>query len=318
MKPLLIAVLGPTASGKSALGLALAKRFGGEIVNYDSVQVYRGFDIGAAKTPPSERAGIAHRLIDCVDPVERCSAGDFARIGREAVERIAARGKVPVLVGGTGLYLRALLQGLFLGPGRDEALRRRLEGVAERGRLHRLLQRLDPRAAGRIHANDRPKLIRAVEVCILERRPLTEAHAQRPQPLQGFRILRLGLNPPREALYDRINRRARAMFEAGLLDEVRGLLAAGVPRNAWAFGALGYRQALACVDGALTLEQAIEQTAQGTRNYAKRQLTWFRRQEPETLWLEGFGEDEAIVEQAGAAVAAVAGVGGVSERPGPW
>ena len=296
--PLLIVVLGPTASGKSALGIELAKAFGGEIVNFDSVQVYRGFDIGAAKTPPGEREGIPHHLLDVLDPSEQCSAGDFSRMARTALAEIKTREKTPILVGGTGFYLRALLQGLFKGPGRNEALRARLEGVAERGRLHRLLERLDPEAAQRIHAHDTPKLVRAVEVCTLARRPLSEAHAEETQPLEGFNVLRLGLDPPREALYERINRRSRAMFEEGLLEEVRGLLDAGVPRSVWAFGALGYRQALACLDGKITVEEAIEQTAQGTRNYAKRQLTWFRRQEPEAVWLHGFGSDIQLVAQA--------------------
>ncbi|MBI1355552.1 MAG: tRNA (adenosine(37)-N6)-dimethylallyltransferase MiaA [Acidobacteria bacterium] len=296
--PLLIVVLGPTASGKSALGLALAQRLGGEIVNFDSVQVYRGFDIGSAKTPPQEREGVPHHLLDVLDPADRCSAGDFARLGRAALADITARGKVPVLVGGTGFYLRALLKGLFEGPARDESLRARLEGIANRGRLHRLLVRLDRRAAERIHPNDRPKLIRAAEVCLLERRPLTEAHAVKPQPLEGYRIVRLGLDPPRVHLYERINLRSRAMFEVGLLDEVADLLARGAPRSAWALGALGYRQALACLDGGISVEEAIEQTAQATRNYAKRQWTWFRRQEPETLWLQGFGEDPAVLEAA--------------------
>jgi len=301
--PLLIAVLGPTASGKSALGIELAKKFDGEIVNFDSVQVYRGFDIGSAKTPEAERGGIPHHLIDVLDPAEQSSAGDFARMARPVLANIAARGKTPVLVGGTGFYFKALIEGLFEGPARDEALRGRLEAIAERGRLHRLLQRLDPEAARRIHPNDVPKLVRAVEVCILAGKPLSEAHAAPAEPLEGFRIVRLGLDPPREALYERINRRARAMFEEGLLDEVRGLLADGVPRSAWAFGALGYRQALACLDGAITLEEAIEQTAQGTRNYAKRQLTWFRRQESETVWLEGFGSEPSLIRRAVTAVA---------------
>lgn len=291
----LIAVLGPTASGKSALGLELAKKLDGEIVNFDSVQVYRGFDIGSSKTPPEERGGIPHHLLDVLDPTEQCSAGDFARMGRAVLADIRARGKTPVLVGGTGFYFKALVGGLFEGPARDESLRRRLEGIAARGRLHRLLARLDAAAAQRIHPHDTPKLVRAVEVCILARRPLSEAHAQPPAPLEGFRILRLGLDPPREELYERINRRSRLMFEQGLLDEVRGLLAAGVPRTAWAFGALGYRQALACVDGSLSMEEAIEQTAQGTRQYAKRQLTWFRRQEQEMVWLQGFGSDPDIL-----------------------
>jgi tRNA dimethylallyltransferase len=293
--PLMPVVLGPTASGKSALAIALARELDGEIVNFDSVQVYRGFDIGAAKTPLEERQGVPHHLLDVLDPAERCSAGDFSRLGRKALAEISGRGKSPVLAGGTGFYLRALLEGLSAGPARDESLRERLEGIARRGRLHRLLTRLDPAAAERIHPNDTPKLVRAVEVCILARRPLSRVHADKPEPLEGYRVVRLGLDPPREALYERINLRSRAMFESGLLDEVRGLLEAGTPRDAWAFGALGYRQALACVDGDIGLEDAVEQTARATRNYAKRQLTWFRRQETGTIWLGGFGDQPQVI-----------------------
>ncbi len=296
--PLLPVVLGPTASGKSALAIALARALDGEIVNFDSVQVYRRFDIGAAKTPLEERQGVPHHLLDVFDPAERCSAGDFLRLGRKALAEISGRGKTPVLAGGTGFYLRALLEGLSAGPARDEALRERLEGVASRGRLHRLLARLDPETAERVHPNDTPKLVRAVEVCILARGPLSRLQADKPEPLKGYRVVRLGLDPPREALYERINLRSRAMFEAGLLDEARGLLDAGVPRGAWAFGSLGYRQALACLNGEISLEEAVEQTARATRNYAKRQLTWFRRQETETIWLGGFGDQPQVIAEA--------------------
>ncbi len=294
-------MLGPTASGKSDLALDLAERLNGEIVNYDSVQVYRGFDIGSAKLPPGERRGIPHHLIDILDPGEPFSAGEYARRARSALVEIRKRGRTPVLVGGTGFYLRALLDGLFEGPGRDEELRKRLARSAGRhgsDYLHRLLTRLDSRSAARIHPNDEPKLMRALEVCFLEGEPMSKAFERGLRPLAGFRVVRLGLDPPREALYQRINRRAEAMFERGLPEEVRALLAAGAPRAAWAFGALGYRQALALLEGTLSVDEAVEETARKTRNYAKRQLTWFRRQEPATTWTTLTGDDPAAFDWA--------------------
>ena len=294
----LIAILGPTASGKSDLSLFLAERVGGEIVNYDSVQLYRGFDIGSAKTPSSGRRGIPHHLIDILEPNERASAGDYARRARQTLADIAERGKTPILVGGTGFYLRAALEGLFEGSGRDDGVRARLErSSAKHGKthLHRLLARLDPDAAAAIHPHDAPKVIRALEVRLLEGKPISMLHRQREsRPLKGFRILKLGLAPSREALYERIEKRTQAMYEGGLLEEVRRLLATGVSSEAWPFGAVGYRQALACVQGELTLEEAIADTAQATRNYAKRQLTWFRNQENSAHWLEGFGDEPPI------------------------
>lgn len=297
----LIAVLGPTAAGKSALAIRLAKELDGEIVNFDSVQIYRGFDIGSAKTPAEEREGVPHHLLDVRQPEEAFSAGDYSRLGRATVKEIARRGKTPILAGGTGFYLRALLEGLFEGPSRDERLRRRLARSAwRRGEdyLHRLLARLDPESAARIHAKDAPKLVRALEVRLIEGRPLAGVLRRGLAPLEGFQTAKLFLDPPREALYERIERRARAMFEAGLIEEVRGLLAAGAPRDAWAFGALGYRQALAVVDGAMSRTEAVEDTARATRNYAKRQLTWFRNQEPNAIRLAGFGDEPEIQAQA--------------------
>lgn len=292
MRPL-IAILGPTAAGKSALAIRLARERAGEIVNYDSVQVYRGFDIGSAKTPMEEREGLAHHLIDVRAPGETFSAGDYSRLAREAIQQISQRGKTPVLAGGTGFYLRALLEGLFEGPGRDEALRKRLERRSA-GWLHRLLARLDPESAERIHPNDAPKLVRALEIRLIEGKPLAGVLKRGMAALEGFQAAKLFLDPPREALYERIERRARAMFDAGLVEEVRGLLASGAPRDAWAFGALGYRQALAVVDGTITPADAIADTARATRNYAKRQLTWFRNQEPGSIRLAGFGDDAEI------------------------
>ena len=223
-----IAVVGPTASGKSDLALDLAARFGGEIVGCDSVQVYRGFEIGSAKTPPNERRGIPHHLIDIADPAEVFSAGDYARLARQAIDEIEARGRTPIVAGGTGFYLRALFEGLFAGPVRDEALRARLERREDegpQGRLHRLLRRLDPASAARIHPRDRPKLVRALEVRLLAGRPVAEAWRDGQPTAAASRPLVLFLDPPREALYARIERRARAMFEGGLVEEVRRLLA---------------------------------------------------------------------------------------------
>jgi len=269
---------------------------GGEIVNFDSVQVYRGFDVGSAKTPEAERGGIPHHLIDVLEPTEVFSAGEFARRARTVLEELRKRGTTPVLVGGTGFYLRALLTGLFDGPGRDQMLRRRLEQTAGRkpaGYLHRLLGKYDPASAKKIHPNDQPKLVRALEVCLLEGAPRSTVLDRGLEPLEGFEIVRIGLDPPRERLYERINERARRMFETGLVEEVRGLLGAGVPREAWPLQALGYRQALAAIDGELTVDEAIEETALKTRRYAKRQRTWFRRQEPETDWVGDFGGSAA-------------------------
>ena len=298
------AVLGPTASAKSDLALVLAERFAGEIVNFDSVQLYKGFDIGTAKVPPAERRGIPHHLLDVVDPGENVTAGDYARRARGVLGEIGERGGLPIMVGGAGFYLRALVAGLFPGPARDRALRARLIArAAERpaGYLHRLLGRLDSEAAGRIHPNDQAKLIRAVEVCLISRAPMSSLWKQGKDALQGYEIFRLGLNPPRDELRERIETRTRQMFQAGLVGEVQQLLDDGVSRGARAFGALGYKQALAHLDGPLTLEQAIEETILQTRRYAKRQMTWFRR-EPEILWLAGFGDDPATQEQAIAAI----------------
>jgi tRNA dimethylallyltransferase len=286
--PLVVLLLGPTGSGKTALSLALGEHLGGEIVSCDSVAVYRGMDLGTAKPTAEERARLPHHLIDVADPDQPFTAGEYSRQARAALREIAARGRLPIVTGGTGLYLRALTDGLFAAPERQQQLRRRLNRSREirsEGWLHRLLLRLDPPSAARIHANDTPKLIRAIEVCLAARKPLSQVMAR--DPLTGFRLLRIGLNPPRPALYDRLNRRAAAMFAAGLVDETRALLARYGPVQA--LDALGYRQALAVLAGALSLEAAIEAAQQGHRNYAKRQLTWFRR-EPEVHWIEAFGD----------------------------
>jgi tRNA dimethylallyltransferase len=299
-----VALLGPTASGKTALSLALAEKFNGEIVNCDSVAVYRDFEIGTAKPTAAERARVPHHCIDIVSPEREYSAGDYQRDGRAAIADITARGKLPIVTGGTGLYLRALLEGLFDGPQRSEELRNRLRRSAVRhgaGWLARLLERLDSAAAGRIHANDTPKLIRAIEVTLEARRPITEAWTAGAEPLTGYRILRLGLAPERAALYRRIDARAAAMFEHGLAAETERLMAKyGADRRI--FDALGYRQARQLLAGELSEAQAVEAAQRGHRNYAKRQFTWFRR-EPEVRWLAGFGDDPEIQQAATEAVA---------------
>ena len=293
--PLLVVVLGPTASGKTALAMALARRFGGEIVNCDSVAMYREFEIGTAKPTRDECAEVPHHLVDCVDPLSDVSAGGYARQARQVVREIAERKHLPIVSGGTGLYLRALLEGLFAGPQRSDALRGRLrQRVEERGAdsLHRILRRLDSSAAERIHANDVSKVIRAIEVCLASRKPMTKLWQQGREPLAGFRILRLGLNPEREALYARINERAAKMFDEGLIAETETLLAK-YGAHARPLASLGYKQAGQFLRGELDREPALRAAQQAHRNYAKRQITWFRR-EPDVHWLAGFGDDPAV------------------------
>lgn len=297
--PLLVVLLGPTASGKTALSLALAERFDGEIISCDSVAVYRDFEIGTAKPSTAERARVPHHCIDIASALSDYSAGDYQRDGRGAIAAITARGHLPIVTGGTGLYLRALLAGLFDGPRRSEALRERLRRSVERhgsSWLTRVLRRLDPAAAARIHANDAPKLIRAIEVSLEARMPITEAWTAGNEPLTGYRILRIGLAPERTALYQRIDERAAAMFKLGLVNETERLMAQ-YGRERRIFDALGYRQARQYLNGDLSEAQAIEAAQRGHRNYAKRQGTWFRR-EPEVEWLAGFGDDPEIQEAA--------------------
>ena len=297
--PLLAVVLGPTASGKTALSLVLAERFKGEIVNCDSVALYREFEVGTAKPSAEERARTPHHLLDVADPSHHVTAGEYARQARIVLGEIQGRDRLPIVVGGTGLYLRALLDGLFPGPERSEDLRARLRERAkarEPGYLHRMLQRLDAAAAGKIHANDTPKLIRATEVCLASRRQMTEMWKQGRDALRGFRILRLGLNPDREALYARINERARRMFDEGLVAETERLLAQ-YGESSWPLGSLGYRQVIQLLRGELSRDAAIAAAQQAHRNYAKRQMTWFRR-EPDVTWLSGFGDVAEIQQQA--------------------
>jgi tRNA dimethylallyltransferase len=296
-----VLLLGPTGSGKTALSLALGERFGGEIVSCDSVAVYRGMDLGTAKPTREERARLPHHLIDVAEPDQPFTAGEYSRQARAVLKAIASRGRVPIVTGGTGLYLRALTEGLFAGPERQTELRARLQRSRQRhaeGWLHRLLARLDPASARRIHVNDTPKLIRAIEVCLSARKPFSEVLGNKVlarDPLTGFRLLRIGLNPPRKALYDRLDRRAAAMFAAGLIEEARGLLARYGPVKA--LDSLGYRQALAVLAGTLSEEAAIAAAQQGHRNFAKRQLTWFRR-EPEVHWIDSFGDEAETLARA--------------------
>ncbi len=295
-EPLAVLLLGPTGSGKTALSLALAERFGGEIVSCDSVAVYRGMELGTAKPTKEERARVPHHLIDVAEPDEPFTAGEYSRRARAALREIAARGKFPIVTGGTGLYLRALTEGLFAGPARREDVRARLRQSAERhgsGWLHRVLLRLDATTAERIHANDTAKLIRAIEVCVAARKPMSQVMAR--DPLMGFRLLRIGLNPPRQQLYDRLNQRCAAMFATGLVEETRGLLERFGPVKA--LDSLGYRQALRVLRESWSNDQAVRSAQQGHRNYAKRQMTWFRR-EREVRWIEGFGDEAETVREA--------------------
>ena len=295
----LIVIAGPTASGKTSLALSLAEELNGEIVSCDSVAVYRLMEIGTAKPSAAERARIPHHCLDLYWPNEACTAGDYARHARAAIANIRDRGKLPIVAGGTGLYLRALLEGLAPAPPRDETLRERLrQRAATRGEsyLHRLLRRLDPRAAALIHANDTPKLIRSIEVTLSARQPQTTQWEAGREPLQGYRILQLGLSPERKNLYDRINQRAAAMFDLGLVAET-DMLRTRFGDSCRTLTSLGYTQAVSVLRSELTLTEAVASAQQGHRNYAKRQLTWFRR-EPTMHWLSGFGSEEAVRAEA--------------------
>ena len=295
-RPLLV-ISGPTGSGKSSLAIRLASEFRGEVINCDSLQVYRQFEIGTAKLPVSERGGIPHHLIDVVDADESFTAGDFQRLGREALTKISEKGALPIVAGGTGFYLRALIDGLSPGPPREEALRKRLSAREQRrpGSLHRLLRRLDPVSAGRIHARDTPKLIRALEVRLISSQPIS---IQPPRDrLEGYRVGKLALFPPREQLYEALEHRCEQMIACGLIEEVQSLLASGASRTSRPFESLGYKEVLAMLDGQMSPLEALEQMKRDTRRYAKRQMTWFRH-EPGVHILEGFGTDPVIVEQA--------------------
>ncbi len=296
----LVVILGPTASGKSALGIRLAQKLGGEIVVCDSTQVYRRFDIGTAKVSAADRQGVPHWMMDIVEPSDVFTAGDYRRRAEKILRDIHARGRVPIVTAGTGLYLRALLEGLADAPARSEELRARLRHSAKRsgaGHLHRMLHRLDPDAAARIAGPDTQKIIRALEIRFLAKKPLGEIHAQGRAPLEGFAVVKIGLRPPRAALYARIERRVHEMFDAGWLAEVRELLRSGVPPGAKPFTFIGYREILARDSSEFKLEETILDIQKATRQFAKRQLTWFRK-EPNVHWLESFGDDPTAETQA--------------------
>jgi tRNA dimethylallyltransferase len=296
----LVAVVGPTASGKSALGVWLAEQFGGEILACDSTQLYRGFDIGTAKPSQADRRGIPHHLIDTLTPREEATAGGYRQMALAVLEDLRQRGRLPIITVGTGLYLRALLEGLADVPQRSEELRERLRASAEShapNYLHRLLKRLDPYTAKKIAPQDEQKLIRAVEVCILARRPLSEVHRTGRKPLEGWRPLKIGLMPPREALYERIHARTDAMLAQGWMEEVRNLIASGLPEHAKPFDFIGYRELREVLRGEKKLEEARAAIQQATRQYAKRQLTWFRK-DPAIRWLGGFGDDPQVQREA--------------------
>jgi tRNA dimethylallyltransferase len=295
----LVVIVGPTASAKSALAVELAMRCGGEIVNFDSVQLYCGFDVGSGKPAPAQRNLVPHHMLDCLDPDQVMTAGDYARRAVDVLAALRERGRMPVLIGGSGLYLRALLAGLFEGPPRSEHLRARLKCLAERhGReyLPRMLRRLDPTSAARIQPRDTQKIIRALEVRFLARQPISAMHARGRKALVGFRAVKIGLNPPRAELYRKINARVENMFAAGLLGEAQEAhekWGQNARKPLAPFSALGYPQALAVLRRELTLEEAIRKTQGATRQYAKRQITWFRR-EAEVTWFSGFGDDPEI------------------------
>jgi tRNA dimethylallyltransferase len=290
-------VVGPTASGKSALGIALALELSGEIINCDSVQVYQQIEIATAKVSFSERLGVPHHLIDFVSPHINYTAGEWARRAAETIEDIEARGRMPLLVGGTGFYLRALRRPFFVSPPTDSELRERLNQIRERRgpeHLHRLLLRIDPAGAAQLYPRDWPRVQRAIEVFLQTGSSISAQREQRPEPPKSTRRLRiLALNPPRAELYRRINERTEQHFAAGLVEEVRNLIAQDVPADSNALGAHGYRRVVEFLRGERDLPSAVEQTKLDVRHYAKRQLTWFRH-EPDVEWFEGFGEDKAL------------------------
>ena len=295
--PLVVAVLGPTATGKSALALALAEGHRGEIINCDSTAVYRGFDIGTDKLPSAERRGIPHHLIDIVDPMEEYTAAQYARDAARAIHEIHARGGLPLVVGGTGLYYRALTRGLFPGPGRNAALRRRLESVAERRSVtfpHRMLRRIDRESARRIQPRDLKRIVRALEVYFLTGRPLTAHFAETSSPISEVKVVAVALRLPADQISIRVTRRVDRQFERGLLDEIRGLLARGVPESVRPLGGFVYRQALDHLHGVRDEAATRALIAQENRRYARRQLIWFRK-EPNLIWFDGSGESPVTI-----------------------
>jgi tRNA dimethylallyltransferase len=305
--PRLVAIVGPTATGKSALGIALAHRLDGEVVSCDSTAVYRGFDIGTDKVPASEQQGIPHHMVDVADPLEEYSAARYAREAAAAIRGISARGKVPILVGGTGLYYRALTRGFFPGPSRDTNVRARLEAIAgKRGpeRLHRWLARVDPASAERVMRRDLKRIVRALEVYLLTGRPLTDHFAETASLIPEYRVISFGLAIPAQETANRVARRVDAQFEQGLIDEVRGLLAGGVPETAHPFTGLVYRQVLDYLHGVRSERETRELIVRENRKYAKRQLIWFRK-EPTLRWIHAAGQREETLEEVARALAAM-------------
>jgi tRNA dimethylallyltransferase len=307
----LIVVVGPTASGKSALAVALAKALQAEIIACDSTQLYRGVNIGTAKPTVEERQGVVHHLIDVLDASEAATAGGYRDLALAVLADMRKRGRLPILAVGTGLYMRALLEGLADLPLRSEELRERLRASSRKSgemHLHRVLQRMDAEAAARIAPTDEQKLIRAIEVCILTRKPISEVHRAGRSPLQGWRVLRVGLMPSREMLRGRIDARTEAMIDGGWLDEVRGLLAAGIAENAKIFDFIGYREMMQVLRGELTMEKARTAIQLATRHYAKRQMTWFRR-DKSIRWFAGPGDDAGVQREISEWVSKEMGVG---------
>ncbi len=292
MTPVAVAILGPTATGKTALALAVAERYGGEIINCDSTAVYRGFDIGTDKIALADRRGIPHHLIDIADPTDDYTAAQYARDAAAVIRDIHARGRLPILAGGTGFYFRALTRGLFPGPGRDPGLRQRLEAIALRRDvtfLHRMLRKVDPESALRIQPRDLQRLVRALEVFLLTGRPLTAHFADTTSLIPGVDVLTIGLRLPAAAISERVTRRVDEQFARGLLEEMRGLLARGIPESARPFGGLVYRQAMEHLHGVRDEAATRALIAQENRRYARRQLIWFRK-EPNLSWFDGPGE----------------------------
>lgn len=298
--PPLVVILGPTASGKSALGIHLAENLSGEILVCDSTQVYRHFNVGTAKVSFAEQHGIPHHLTDLVEPIEVFTAGEYRRRALDVLEKLRERNKLPVLTAGTGLYLRALLEGLADAPERSQHLRERLRQKARlhgAEHLHKLLARVDREAAQRIAPRDTQKVIRALEMRIITGKSVTEIHRSGRTALAGYRVIKIGLLPSRAALYARIDARVRAMIESGWVDEVRRLILGGVPADAKPFQFIGYSQLREHLMGSLSLEAAVKQIQQATRRFAKRQLTWFRK-EAAVHWLPGFGDDAKLAAAA--------------------
>ena len=301
----LIVILGPTASGKSCLAIHLARDFRGEVVNCDSVQVYKYLNIGTSKLTKPEQAGIPHHVMDMFEPDQLFTAGEYLGLGRKALVEIGQRNHLPLIVGGTGFYLRVLLDGLFEGPKRSEGLRKRLNSLAERKgslHLHRLLERVDAASARKIAINDKPKIVRALEVFLLTTKPLSWHFRSGRDPLEGFRILKIGLNPPRPFLYELIDRRVDKMFADGLIDEVQWLLSRGFSADLKPLQSLGYFRVGQLLRGQISLSEAVALTKRDTRHYAKRQLTWFRR-ENGVVWFDSVGNDPLLQSHVGAKVA---------------